>query len=171
MGTADKIAIAFDRDVFGIGDDGYAIHAPSAPDTMGFQIRPGGHPLAIGYVAGRHATELQRAGAAAAVECAVVQLERMFGTAVRDAVTRSAVTSWGAEPGFLGAYSSARPGRAHLRHALSAPIDGLLFFAGEATSPRAFSTAHGAFESGRRAIAEVAQALGRADDLGFPKRP
>jgi monoamine oxidase len=38
---------------------------------------------------------------------------------------------------------------------LAAPVDGRLFFAGEATSPHFFSTAHGAHDSGERAVKEV----------------
>ena len=38
---------------------------------------------------------------------------------------------------------------------LAAPVDGRLFFAGEATSPEFFSTAHGARDSGERAAKEV----------------
>ena len=42
---------------------------------------------------------------------------------------------------------------------LAAPVDGRLFFAGEATSPNFFSTAHGARDSGERAAGEVMAAL------------
>jgi monoamine oxidase len=38
---------------------------------------------------------------------------------------------------------------------LAAPVDGRLFFAGEATSPHFFSTAHGAHDSGKRAAKEA----------------
>ncbi len=41
----------------------------------------------------------------------------------------------------------ALPGRAGERAVLAAPVDGRLFFAGEACSPHAFSTAHGAWET------------------------
>ena len=40
------------------------------------------------------------------------------------------------------------------------PVDGRLFFAGEATSPHFFSTAHGAYESGVRAASELASSIG-----------
>jgi monoamine oxidase len=45
---------------------------------------------------------------------------------------------------------------------LAAPVDGRLFFAGEATSPHFFSTAHGARDSGDRAAEEVLTALAKA---------
>ncbi len=45
------------------------------------------------------------------------------------------------------------------RATLAAPVDGRLFFAGEATSSNFFTTAHGAQESGVRAAKEVMAAL------------
>jgi monoamine oxidase len=49
-----------------------------------------------------------------------------------------------------------------MRATLAAPIDGRLFFAGEATSPNFFSTAHGARDSGERAAGEVMSPQKRA---------
>jgi monoamine oxidase len=47
------------------------------------------------------------------------------------------------------------PGCADCRAVLAAPVESRLFFAGEATSPNFFSTAHGARDSGERAAREV----------------
>ncbi len=58
-----------------------------------------------------------------------------------------------------GSYAYARPGAAGQRAVLAAPVDGRLFFAGEATSPDAFTTARGAYEAGGRAADEVLSAL------------
>ena len=58
-----------------------------------------------------------------------------------------------------GAYSYALPGRAAARDALARPFEQRLFFAGEATHRHDFSTAHGAYQSGRRAADEVIAAL------------
>ena len=58
-------------------------------------------------------------------------------------------------PFARGSYSHALPGHAGDRAVLAAPVDGRLFFAGEATSPNFFSTAHGARDSGERAAGEV----------------
>ncbi|MGE4221431.1 MAG: FAD-dependent oxidoreductase, partial [Alphaproteobacteria bacterium] len=51
-------------------------------------------------------------------------------------------------------------GRAHLRPDLARPVGNRLFFAGEATSTEFFSTAHGAYFSGIRAIAEFRKGHG-----------
>ena len=55
---------------------------------------------------------------------------------------------WAGDPFARGSYSFALPGHAGDRAVLAAPVDGRLFFAGEACSPHNFSTAHGAYESG-----------------------
>ena len=44
--------------------------------------------------------------------------------------------------------SAVLPGKADCGAALAAPVDGRLFFAGEACSRNDFSTAHGAFLTG-----------------------
>ena len=68
---------------------------------------------------------------------------------------RAAVEFIKRDPLSLGAYSHALPGHAEARAVLAAPVDDRLFFAGEATSPNFFSTAHGARDSGERAAREV----------------
>ena len=56
--------------------------------------------------------------------------------------------AWQRDPWARGSYSYALPGHAEDRAVLAAPVDNRLFFAGEATSPNFFSTAHGAYLSG-----------------------
>lgn len=74
-------------------------------------------------------------------------------------------TSWSADPWARGSYSFLPVGAdPTLRTALAQPIDGRLFFAGEATSSAAPATVHGALESGSRVAAEVAAAA-EPDDL------
>ncbi len=71
-------------------------------------------------------------------------------------------TNWSQDPLALGAYSyvSRRsPGTGESdRAALEAPIDGRIFFAGEALNPNFHGTVHAAHESGLRAVAEVNKA-------------
>ena len=68
-------------------------------------------------------------------------------------------TSWGTDPLHLGAYSVLTPGGGEARAELAQPVDDRLFFAGEATSPDGFSTAHGAYNSGVAAIDAIKRAL------------
>ena len=66
---------------------------------------------------------------------------------------------WAHDRFARGSYSHALPGHAGDRAILAAPVDNRLFFAGEATSPNFFTTAHGAHDSGERAAREVLGAL------------
>jgi monoamine oxidase len=54
-----------------------------------------------------------------------------------------------------GSYSYALPGHADARGTLAAPVDGRVFFAGEACSLYDFTTAHGAYLTGIEAADEV----------------
>ncbi|MGH7061067.1 MAG: FAD-dependent oxidoreductase, partial [Stellaceae bacterium] len=65
-------------------------------------------------------------------------------------------------PWTRGSYSYALPGHAGDRARLAAPVEDRLFFAGEATSPHFFSTAHGAWISGIAAADAALTSLGRA---------
>jgi len=63
---------------------------------------------------------------------------------------------WPGDPFALGAYSMATPGYADARLELAKPINGRLFWAGEATAPHGYAaTVHGAYTSGRRAAKEI----------------
>jgi monoamine oxidase len=73
-------------------------------------------------------------------------------------------TSWSTDPGARGSYSFLPVGAdPALRVDLARPIDGRLFFAGEATSSSAPATVHGALESGRRVATEVDDAAEPGD--------
>lgn len=69
---------------------------------------------------------------------------------------------WSGDRFALGAYSYVLVGGSGARAALSAPLEETLFFAGEATSTGGQGgTVNGALETGKRAAAEVANALER----------
>jgi len=161
LGQANKIAFAFDRDVFGAGDPGYSLMSAQGAEIILFQIQTFGWNLASGYVAGGLSVALERAGPEAAVDLALGHLKAAFGNAIARHVTATDVTGWGDDPWSRGAYSAARPGQSHRRADLAAPLDDRVFFAGEATAPEFFSTAHGAYLSGIDAAAAAASAVRR----------
>ena len=161
MGRADWVILAFDRNVFGTaGDVSALLWAPTAR-TMGFQIRPHGRDVALGFLGGSLCGELERAGPAAMVDFALERLKAMFGGGIGRHLAASLTSAWASDPHVRGGYSAARPGRAHLRGALAAPVEDRLFFAGEATDPTFFTTVHGAYRSGMRAARQVVQAVRR----------
>ena len=91
---------------------------------------------------------------------AMAALRAMFGSSVPDPVAIR-TTSWADDRFSHGSYSYHALGSSRRdRVALGQPVDGRLFFAGEATEPDYSSTAHGAYLSGRRAARQVISALG-----------
>lgn len=124
-----------------------------------YQLKPHGRPLIEMYLGGDHALELERAGFAATTAFARDELARLYGSRIRSCLTPLAGSAWTGDPYARGSYSYAKPGHADDRAVWAAPLDGRLFFAGEATSPNFFSTTHGAYLSGVRAAEEAIAAL------------
>jgi monoamine oxidase len=70
------------------------------------------------------------------------------------------VVDWASDPFARGAYSWVPVGALPAQAALGAPVDGTLFFAGEATNADGASgTVHGALATGMRAAGEILAAL------------
>ena len=100
--------------------------------------------LAVGFVAGRFADQLEQDGVGAATEFCLEGLRSVFGNDIGRCIHKTAETAWRSNALTLGSYSFARPGGAPARKALAEPLDNKLFFAGEATVPDAYATVHGA---------------------------
>jgi monoamine oxidase len=129
--------------------------------TASYYIRPFGWPVIECYFGGGRAQLLCERGLAAGFEFAIDQLARLFGSDVRRALRPLIGSNWTRMPRIGGAYSYALPGQASAREQLAQPLDGRVFFAGEATMKGDYSTAHGAYDSGVRAAAEAIAALER----------
>jgi monoamine oxidase len=85
-------------------------------------------------------------------------LRRIFGSKVQEPAT-VLQTRWKSDPWALGSYSFDKLGaQPKDRDTLASPIDGQLFFAGEATHRTMYSTVHGAYLSGCRAADEIKKA-------------
>jgi monoamine oxidase len=159
LGEANKVAIAFERDVFGPGDS-YRLHIEHRTrEAIRFEFRPFGRNLALGYLAGRFAAELEAKGPDAMAAFALDQLVQVFGAGLRKHTRGVASTAWCGDPDILGGYSCARPGFADLRPRLAEPLAERLFFAGEACSLEAYGTVHGAALTGAAAAEAIARGL------------
>ncbi len=158
-GTENKIAVHFDRDIF--GEDGRGFHNVwnDAGEAAGFEASVMGQNIAIVFTGGRHAIWLEKQGQQASHDYALDRVAEVFGDDIRQYVTRSIVTAWTTEPWTRGSYSCALPGQAHQREVLARPLEERLFFAGEATTVGDNSTCHGAYRSGIRAAREIAASL------------
>lgn len=170
LGAAEKVAFLFDRDVFGVEPTTYVDTLDLAhPDRkpINFVLNPFGAPMAVGQLGGDNAARLVAAGPAAMRDFGLAALKDAFGADIATQVVGVATTGWVADPLIGGAYSCALPGLAHMRTRLAGsnaePLGERILFAGEAVSAHAYSTAHGAHESGLTA-ADAAFALlrGRA---------
>src|SRR6202030_2365516 len=120
-----------------------------------YHLRPFGQACIEGFFGGKFARELEDAGDGALAAEAINEIVALLGSDFRRKLKPLAESHWAQDPFARGSYSHALPGHAGARAVLAAPVDGRLFFAGEATSPNFFSTAHGARDSGERAAGEV----------------
>jgi len=124
-----------------------------------YHIRPFGWTVIECFVGDEAARMVEEAGPAAGFAHAIDQLAALFGSSVRLSLRPLVASNWGRMTTVGGAYSHALPGHASARKDLARAFEQRLFFAGEATHPYDFSTAHGAYSSGVRAAEEVIAAL------------
>lgn len=161
LGNANKVSFAIPREELGLTGTAEARGLWSKVDErqgMWFQMGAFGRGMANGYVGGTLGLETELAGEAAMLALGREALVRMYGGGIVGKITAEACSMWTSEPWIRGAYGAAKPGKAHLRADLATPVGDQLFFAGEATSPDWFSTAHGAHLSGIAAVEAVAEA-------------
>jgi monoamine oxidase len=154
LGVDDKVMLALD-DPEALPKDGNLRGATMRTAMGSFHLRPFGQPCIEGFFGGTFARELEDLGDGAFAAESIDQIVALLGSEFRRKLKPLAESRWAHDPFARGAYSHALPGHAGDRAVLAAPVDGRLFFAGEATSPNFFSTAHGARDSGERAAREI----------------
>lgn len=158
LGLADKVMLAL-TEPEALPSDGNLRGATMRTAMGSYHIRPFGQPCIEGFFGGRFARALEDAGEGALAAASIDEIVALLGSGYRSKLKPLAESRWAHDPFARGSYSHALPGHASARAVLAAPIDGRLFFAGEATSPNFFSTAHGARDSGERAAGEVLEKL------------
>lgn len=159
MGHAEKVGFWLKRDPCpGIDMHFAMLDGADAPDAA-FQVKPYGRPMITLFAAAHYARDLFVKGEAVAIAEATALLRQIFGADIARDIVAVKATQWVANPWIGGAYSVLKPGGGEARADLAKPIDDRLFFAGEAASPDAFSTAHGARQSGIDAVAAISAAL------------
>lgn len=143
LGVADKVFLSVDRVDWPA--NAHLIGNPHRARTASHRLSPFGWPLVETFFGGDTADALEDGDAAA---FAIDELVALLGSDWRASLRPVAVTRWRRERWIGGSYSHARVGHASARALLAAPVDGRLFFAGEACHPYDFSTAHGAHATG-----------------------
>jgi monoamine oxidase len=164
LGDHNRICLIYDRNVFGADHPEGAAVLGDGAEPMSFSIRPFGYDYVVGLTGGRFAGWLERAGVAASVDLAKENLRKAFGADIVKHMIGHNVTAWREDPWVRGAYSAAQPGQTPQRLRLAEPLDGRVFFAGEATSTESYSTAHGAHLTGIEAARKVTRVLGNTQD-------
>ena len=156
LGLADKVMLALDEPD-ALPAEGNLRGATMRTAMGTYHLRPFGQPCIEGFFGGRFARQLEDAGDGAFAAQSIDEIVAMLGNDFRRKLRPLSESRWAHDPFARGSYSHALPGHAGDRAVLAAPVDGRLFFAGEATSPNFFSTAHGARDSGQRAAEELLQ--------------
>ncbi|WP_338693781.1 NAD(P)/FAD-dependent oxidoreductase [Bradyrhizobium sp. 26S5] len=154
LGLADKVTLAL-AEPEALPKEGNLRGATMRTEMGTYHIRPFGQPCIEGFFGGRFARQLEDAGDGAIAAHSIDEIVSFLGNDFRRKLKPLSESRWAHDRFARGSYSHALPGHADKRAVLAAPVDGRLFFAGEATSPHFFSTAHGARDSGERAAKEV----------------
>ncbi len=162
LGIANKLFLALGGPSEAFPVDRHVLGHIDRTATGSYQLRPHGWPMIAGYFGGELAIALEREGMVAMTAFALDELAGIFGSNIRQRLQPLAASAWAGDRYAGGSYSYALPGHAGDRGQLAEPVDGRLFFAGEACSPEYFSTAHGAYLSGRRAANQLLAAVGSA---------
>ena len=158
LGLADKVMLAL-AEPEALPAEGNLRGATMRTEMGTYHLRPFGQPCIEGFFGGRFARALENAGNGAIAAHSIDEIVGFLGSDFRRKLKPLKESRWAHDPFARGSYSHALPGHAGKRAVLATPVDGRLFFAGEATSPNFFSTAHGARDSGERAAKEVLAAV------------
>ncbi len=158
MGLLNKISFLFRENVLEADPTTHMSQHRADNRHTGFLLNAFDTNLAIGFIGGDAAWQLERLGPKAMVDFGLSVLKDIGGSEVAKAVTKTHATRWGSDPFALGAYSASKPGHAKERANLAKPVGGRLFFAGEACSPKWATQLPGAWLTGIEAGTAAAAA-------------
>jgi monoamine oxidase len=158
LGLADKVFLRV-ADADDLPSEERLFGVKDRTATGSYHLRPFGLPVIEGFICGELARALEREGEQAQTAFALDELAGHFGNDFRKRLSPIATSRWARDEFALGSYSAAEVGHADARGKLAEPVDGRIFFAGEACSLRDFSTAHGALRTGRDAAGAVMSIL------------
>ncbi|MET4807293.1 NAD(P)/FAD-dependent oxidoreductase [Limibacillus sp. MBR-115] len=159
MGCALKAVFTIEGRDSPFGRTSSAVGKDSDQRTGAYLIRPQGYPLVNGFYGGENARALEQSGPQTIEAIAREELKAVFGGEAGKSLTFRCSTTWNQDPLSRGAYSAALPGLADRRLLLAECFDDQLFLAGEHCSINAFSTVHGAWETGLLAADRAAASL------------
>jgi monoamine oxidase len=139
------------------------VHAPGEPFPVWWTSYPDRTPTLVAWSAGPRAPRFSGLSQAALRERLTATLSRVFGLPRRTVgpnILGLWRHDWDRDPFSRGAYSYAAVGGAEASQRLARPVDGTLFFAGEATvSDGRIGTVDGALASGERAARQLLRVI------------
>ncbi|MEA2718531.1 MAG: hypothetical protein QOJ39_395 [Candidatus Eremiobacteraeota bacterium] len=145
--------------------DGAFFHNAAAAFPTFWTMLPLRAPLLVAWAGGPKSDALAGLDEPALIAKALNDVRTLFGDEAdpRAELEAAYVHDWQRDPYALGAYSYVSVGEGDPRAAIAQPVDGVLFFAGEATAPTSEAgTAAGALQSGERAASEALAAISGA---------
>jgi monoamine oxidase len=154
LGLADKLFLSLE-DPHEFPHGAHLLGNAHSSETGSYFLNPMGMPVVEGFFGGAGARALEKLGKEEAAAFAVDELASLLGSGIRKRLAPIALSCWAAEPWIGGSYSHALPGHAADRLRLAASGDDRIAFAGEAVSVEDYSTAHGAFDSGKAAVRKL----------------
>ena len=155
MGKFVKVAIEFDRDIYGDFRDDIFIYFEEPSTFIDIVTGMNNRRMTVAYICGALANEIEEMSDQGARDFILDRLEKVFGSGIREHVVGSLCTRWGTDPHVRGSYASALPGRSDARAELASTLGGRIIFAGEATSQAHYGFAHGAYLEGKAAAERV----------------
>lgn len=159
MGLLAKIALQFDGERFGLrSNDWLSYWVPNElpAEACYFLTFPFNYNLMVGFVGGEFGWSLSAEGEDAAIDFALGEVVKLFGSKARDHFIKGRLTGWAENPLTLGAYAAAMPGQYEARLDLAQPVGDRVFFAGEAIAVPYPSLCGGAYLSGQDVADKVA---------------
>jgi monoamine oxidase len=151
LGRVEKLFFALD-DPASAPENAHLVGNPRSAETGSYMLRPLGVPVIEGFFGGDWLEGLDEGDVAAKARA---ELGALLGSNFGRSLRPIAYSDWKRHAFIRGSYSYARPGQHRARAALRARVDGPIAFAGEACSDSDFATVHGAWWSGREAVAQL----------------
>jgi monoamine oxidase len=160
LGSYEHIALDLPGNPLGLQPDDLMFEKSNSTRTAGILANISGTTLCVVDVGGKFGHDLALRGEEEMVDFALKWLGDLYGSDFNKLVKRASATRWYNEPWVLGSFSCAAVGGQPSRRILMEPLNGRLWFAGEAVHETLWGTVGGAWASGERAAVEALRRIG-----------